>query len=79
MKMTIKEKKAALYDATTKARSHFHAVERKLTKRVETKYPDMPWYDQMDLVQSDPEWQKANGELQGLCLACNIIGIESGE
>lgn len=77
--MTFKEKKQALYDATTKARKHYLAVERKVRERVKKANPDLEWWQQADLVEKDTEVIDANGRLQGLCQACNLIGIESGE
>lgn len=79
MKDTIKQRKQKLYDETTKARSHFHAVERKVSGEVAKKHPELKWYEQMDIVEKDAEYIKAQARLLALCDACNIIGIESGE
>ena len=79
MKESIKERKQKLYDATTRARIHFLATERMVSKKVKLANPDMPWYDQYKLVRSNPEWIEANAKLMGLCEACNLIGIECGE
>lgn len=79
MKEPMKQRKQNLYDETTKARSHFLAVERKVRARVEKEHPELEWFDQMDIVEKDVEYIKANTRLLALCDACNILGIESGE
>ena len=79
MKQTIKERKQALYDATTKARSHFLAVEKKVRDRVKKQHPDLEWFERMDIEEKDPEKIAAANRLYGLCDACNLMGIECGE
>ena len=79
MKQTSKERKQALYDATTKARSHFLAVEKKVRDRVKREHPELEWYERMELEEKDPERIAAESRLLALCDACNIMGIECGE
>ena len=78
-KQTIKERKQALYDATTKARSHFLAVDKRLTAKLEKQHPDLRWWEVSSLVRNEKEWIEANTRLISLCDACNLIGIECGE
>lgn len=79
MKKTINERKQELYDATTKARNHFLAVEKKVRDRVKKEHPELEWYERMDIEEKDEELIAAKNRLYGLCDACNIMGIESGE
>lgn len=79
MKATIKIRKQWLYDATTKARKEFHEIERRVRYEVRKAHPELKWFEQMDIVDANPEVIKANARLLALCDACNLIGIESGE
>ena len=79
MKQTIKERKQALYDATTKARNHYLAVERKVRARVKKEHPELEWHERMDIEEKDEELIAAKNKLYGLCDACSIMGIDCGE
>ena len=77
--MTIKERKQALYDATTKARTNYHKTYKDVERRVKKSNPKLQWFEIMDIVEKDIEVVKASERLSALCDACNLIGIESGE
>ena len=79
MKKTMAERKKELFDATTKARKHFLAVERKLRQRYAKQNPNKEWYEIADMVDKDVEYVDANARLLSLCDACIIMGIECGE
>lgn len=77
--MTIKEKKQALYDATTKARNDYHTTYKSVEREIKKANPSLQWYDVMDVVEKDVRVVKAAERLYALCDACNIMGIDSGE
>ena len=79
MKPTIKERKQALYDATTKARTHYLATEKRVMERVKKQHPELEWWEQSDIVYNDKEVIEAGARLSALCDACRLIGIEIGE
>lgn len=77
--MTIKERKQALYDATTKARTCYHKTYKEVERRVKKANPKLKWFEIMEIVEKDLEVVAACERLSALCDACNLIGIESGE
>ena len=78
MTETLKIRKQRLYEAATKARNHFLAVEGRLKLKAKKEHPELEWFKVMELVEQDPEYIRAEAKLLAICEACNIMGVESG-
>ena len=76
LKPTITQRRAALTEAVKKARAEYQAIVRKVDYQVRKEHKDLPWYEQFELRESNPEVIKANERLLALCDAANIMGAE---
>lgn len=73
---TLNQRRAELTEKVKAARQEFLNIERMLKHDVRKAHPDMDWWEQMSLVETDSRYQVANARLLALCDAANIMGAE---
>ena len=76
IKPTITQRRAALTELVKKARTEWQAIVRKVDYQIRKEHPELKWYEQFELRESNPEVIKADARLLALCDAANIMGAE---